>query len=555
MNNPYDVIVVGSGAGGGACVWSLVEQGLTVCLLEAGPEYNYLTDYGLHRTDWEQQLFPDKQGASKRQSYAEMQLLDNKWSDLQSWNHKSGNLNTSQRRSAFAYHHVRGLGGSTLHYTGEAHRLNPLAMNLKSEFDVAADWPLSYRELEPYYQTAETLVGVAGRQNHRCPRSKPYPLPPHALNYNSQYLANGFKFHGMSLEPNSLAILSKPYDGRPACNHCNNCLRGCPRADKGSIDVTYIRKARNSKRCTILTECSVSQIQSTEHDTVTAVQYFDKNGHQHSLKARAIVVACGAVETPRLLLNSQVKGGQSLANESGEIGKHFMETSFWLSNALHPEPLGSHRGIPSDSICWDFNAPDAIDGVIGGCRFSSGVAEANLVGPVNYAKRVVQGWGLEHKKAMREQFGRVISLGAVGESLPNPHSYIDLHPAENDQYGLPRARIHSYLDDMELQRLKFMAKTTRDVLMASGAEKIIEEYSYYDFFSATHVFGTCRMGTDPETSVVDRFGQSHRWRNLFIADASVFPSSGGGEAPSLTIQALALRTADRIVELFKKKQI
>ena len=156
---------------------------------------------------------------------------------------------------------------------------------------------------------------------------------------------------------------------------------------------------------------------------------------------------------------------------------------------------------------------------------------------------------------MREQFGRVISIGAIGESLPNDNSFIDLNSEQTDQHGLPKARIHSYLDEMALQRLNFMANKCRDVLMASGADKIFEEYGSYDYFSSTHVFGTCRMGADPETSVVDRFGQSHRWRNLFIADASVFPSSGGGEAPSLTIQALALRTADRIIELLKTKQL
>ena len=113
-------------------------------------------------------------------------------------------------------------------FTGEAHRLNPLSMNLKTRFGVASDWPITYDELEPYYQQAETIIGVAGIENERCSRSKPYPLPPHALNYNSRFLAKGFSELDMNLESNSLAILSKPYDGRPACNHCNNCMRGCP---------------------------------------------------------------------------------------------------------------------------------------------------------------------------------------------------------------------------------------------------------------------------------------------------------------------------------------
>ncbi|MDH3527791.1 MAG: GMC family oxidoreductase, partial [Gammaproteobacteria bacterium] len=253
---------------------------------------------------------------------------------------------------------------------------------------------------------------------------------------------------------------------------------------------------------------------------------------------------------PRLLLASKsTHTPDGLANESGQIGRHFMETLFWNSSGLHPERLASYRGLPSDSICWDFNAPDTIPGVVGGCRFSNSVAEADLVGPINYAKRVVGGWGRSHKENMRAAFGRVLTVGAIGESLPNSRSYIDLDPDETDALGMPLARIHSYLDDRELKRLAFMAKTAREILEASGVKELVEEYGTYDYFSSTHVFGTCRMGRDPEDSVVDAYCRSHRWRNLFIVDASVFPSSGGGESPSLTIEALALRTAKYMGEL------
>jgi choline dehydrogenase-like flavoprotein len=232
-----------------------------------------------------------------------------------------------------------------------------------------------------------------------------------------------------------------------------------------------------------------------------------------------------------------------------------METIAWTSSGLHREPLDSFRGLPSDGVCWDFNAPDAIPGVTGGCRFSPATAEADLLGPINYARRVVPGWGRKHKTEMRRLFGQALSIKAMGESLPNARSYIDLDPLKRDEAGIPLARIHSYLDEMEIRRLEFMAKTTRDLLLASGVEKIFEEYGTYDFFNSTHVFGTCRMGNDPRESVVDRYCRSHRWRNLFIVDASVFPSSGGGEAPSLTIEALAIRTAENIGELAKRGEL
>jgi choline dehydrogenase-like flavoprotein len=232
-----------------------------------------------------------------------------------------------------------------------------------------------------------------------------------------------------------------------------------------------------------------------------------------------------------------------------------METLSWTSSGLHAGPLGSHRGLPVDSICWDFNAPDAVPNVIGGCRFAPGMAEADLVGPINYATRVVGGWGKSHKQALRRTFGNVLSVGAIGENLPNDGSYVDLDPQARDDHGLPLARIHSLLPERELLRLEFMARKSREILKASGVKQIFEEYGTYDIFSSTHVFGTCRMGLNPSASVVDPYGRSHRWRNLFISDASVFPSSGGGEAPSLTIEALALRSAEHLVGLLKRREL
>lgn len=157
---------------------------------------------------------------------------------------------------------------------------------------------------------------------------------------------------------------------------------------------------------------------------------------------------------------------------------------------------------------------------------------------------MAKGWGHAHKQAVREQFGHILSVGSIGESLPNEGTFVDLDSEEKDGNGIPLARIHSYLDEMAVARLSFMARTCREILEASGATELVDEYGTYDYFISTHVMGTCRMGHDPAESVVDSYGRSHRWKNLTIMDASVFPSSGGGESPSLTIQALALRAAE-----------
>jgi choline dehydrogenase-like flavoprotein len=553
----HDVVILGAGAGGGTLAWALSRQGIRVLVLEAGPAYDPLKDYRLDRDDWEQTSFPFKPGSKGRYSFAALQPLESRHETLRSWSKSLGKLVTGERRKASAYHHVRGVGGSTLQFSGEAHRLHPGAMKMRTRFGVAADWPLDYAELEPYYCEAERLIGVAGPAGDKVrTRSEPYPLPPHRLSYASQRLQQGCRKLGLGWGPNSVAALSAPYDGRPPCNYCANCTRGCPRLDKGSVDITFIRKALASGHCTLRPETTVIRVDAGAGDRVAAVHYLDAEGHAHKLGARAVVIAAGAVETPRLLLlseNSHAPDG--LANESGQVGRHFMETVFWGSTGLHPESLGSHRGHPSDSICWDYNAPDAIPGVIGGCRFSPGTAEVNLTGPANYALRVAGGWGKSGKDRLREVFGRALTVSSIGESLPNPGSFVDLDPAGKDAAGLPLARIHSHVDETELRRIAFMARTCREILEATGVGEIFEEYGSYDTFNSTHVFGTCRMGTDARQSVVDRFCRSHRWRNLFVVDASVFPSSGGGESPSLTIEALAIRTADHMRELLQRREL
>ena len=177
----HDVVVIGSGPGGGACAWGLAARGLKVLLLEEGPSYDPFADYRLDQPGWEQSRFPAKIPIDGRQTFAPMQPLEERWRDLRSWNRNRGLMLPGDRRQAVAYYHVVGLGGTTLHFTGEAHRLNRAAMAMQSRFGVAADWPFDYDALEPYYETAERIMGVAGppqADRHR-PRRSPYPLPPH----------------------------------------------------------------------------------------------------------------------------------------------------------------------------------------------------------------------------------------------------------------------------------------------------------------------------------------------------------------------------------------
>ena len=312
--------------------------------------------------------------------------------------------------------------------------------------------------------------------------------------------------------------------------------------------MTFIPAAEQTGNLTLVQNACVHRIELDKDHRVKGVVYYDASepgagagaGVEHFVAAPNLVLSCGAVETPRLLLNSNV------ANANGQVGKDFMETLFWSSAALHPQDLRSYRGIPFDSICWDFNDPAKNKEFVGGANFSP--SSLGFLGPASYATKVVGGVGDGHLDEMQRVFGRALVIKAIGEFLPNKDSFIDVDPNVKDRFGIPVARIRSFLGANEIALLKHMAKISRQVLAATGADELVEEHSTYDLFSATHVFGTCKMGLDSQTSVTDQNCRTHEIENLYVADGSVMPSTGAGEAPSLTIEALGLRAADAIAD-------
>ncbi len=561
----YDAVVVGAGAGGAAAAWRMTQRGWRVLLLDAGPWFDPDADYGLDRPDWEREGFRHKPGSLGETRFAALQELDPALADLRSWSLGQGPTNRESRRavSGPGYHHVRGIGGTTLHFVGESHRMNPASMAMRSRFGVAADWPVTYAELEPWYLEVERLLGVAGPAEVRDRwRSAPYPLPAHPLSRASRRLARGAAALGFAWDANPRCALSQPYDGRPSCNYCGGCTHGCPRRDKGSADVSFVAKAKASGRCDIRANTTLLRIvqgggadgnrgergsdagattAGSRNRRIAAIE-ISEGGRRQRLPVRRLVLACGAIETPRMLLLAP-----GLANASGQVGRNLLESVAWTSIGRVDEPLLSFGGLPADAITWHHNRPDSILGVIGGFRLSAAIHESEMIGAIAHAQRAVPGFGREHKREMRRVVGSTVAVGAVGESLPHPRSKVDLDPVGRDRFGRPFARIHSYVDSMTVQRLRAMAGAARALLRASGVTTLVEEYGTYDHFSSAHVFGTCRMGKDPRHSVVDANLRVHGFDNFHICDASVFPSSGGGEAPSLTIQALALRAVDRMV--------
>ena len=525
-NDHADVVVIGSGAGGGVVAKELAEAGLSVIVLEAGKRFRPYEDYPTHLTDFEVRMVDVFEPSDARRD-----------------------LYTTPRAHPFLYHRVKGVGGSTLAYHAMNPRFHESDFRVRSEDGIADDWPLSYADLEPFYTKVEEELGVSGPNGPDAnpfepPRSRPFPTPAHELNFASLTIKRGAERLGLHLVREPLAIPTKDWDGRPACINAGTCRLGCKIAAKSSIDVTYIPKAERTKRVQIRSECMAREITVGSDGKARSVIFFDPNGQEKEVFGRVIVAAGNAVETARLLLLSKSRlfpGG--LANSSGLVGKRFMEHLSVFAYGVFPERLDPWRGVPTGGIIQDFYATNPKNDFARGYTIS---VENDSQWPLATANSI-PGWGAGHKARMKEIFGHRVGIATDGEQLPDERNQVTLDPVVKDVYGLPVPLITNAHFRNELAMIRHISASLRDILEAAGAT----ETSVDDVIpgNSSHYLGTCRMGTDPRTSVVDPRCRAHDVPNLFVGDGSVFVT-GAAVNPALTISALAARTAEGIISAF-----
>ena len=546
----FDVCVIGTGAGGGVMMQELTAAGLRVVALQRGPflKPGDFDDDEL-RTIIRDEVFSSDQVETYR--YDEKSPTE------------TGRFN----------YMANCVGGTMTHWAAWSWRFRPDDFKvLSTDGAVAgaslADWPVTYDEMEPFYERAEWDFGVSGDAEGNpfgSPRKKAYPNPAHPGRTASSRVAAGARKLGYHPFPTPVAINSRPYGARPECVHGGACLGyGCPIGAKATTLSVCIPKALATGKLDLRPYATAREITIGKDGRARSVRYLDAKGKEHEVFARAIVVSGNAIGTPHLLLmSSSGSFRQGLANSSGLVG-HNLTLHHIAGVAFTIDADGrSFAGLHSHAAFDDLHATDTKRGFIRG----GVIAEANSLTnqPLSFALVTNQGypakrsWGRDLKDYLRK-FPHAVGLAAVLEDLPMDANRIDLDPTVKDRYGLPAPRITHRQHPNDFAMNRWFTQRMMAVADAAGATDKWEAefYSLPTQRSAMkgfmHFHGTCRMGDDPTRSVVDRWCRSHDVANLWIVDGSVFPTSGGYN-PTLTILANAYRVADHFVREAKRQNV
>jgi choline dehydrogenase-like flavoprotein len=496
-----DACIIGSGAAGAVLAKELAEAGMAVVVLEAGEWLDTRTDYVndelsmLGRIDWDGLRITD--GADP------LQL---------------GRVNTG-----------RAVGGTTVHYTAVTLRLDPADLRTDSTDGVGVDWPFSYDELAPYYAEVERTLPVSGPRRSVWPSGAPYPHGELPWSSKDHVLGAGLDKVGYRTEMTPHAVATGPVDGRSACMYYGFCIDGCKSDAKGSVNVNYLPKAV-AAGAEIRPGCFATRIE-TENDRATGVTYLC-DGDERFQPADRVFVCCYAIETPRLLLNSG-----NLANSSDQVGRNLMVHSGPIAYGRFDQPVDSFITPPVGILTRDPYGTQPGRDFLRGYLFNT---YAQF--PIAFGRALASAnpdlWG-EDLIAVLDEYSHWGLLAGLGEVLPDPGNRVTLAD-EVDEHGVPVARVTFSYGDNDRVLIDAIRQDGARIMEAAGATRLL----YND--GNHHLLGTCRMGADPATSVVDPDCRAHDVDNLWICDGSIFPTAGAVN-PSLTIQANATRAARRLL--------
>jgi len=556
----YDVCIVGSGAGGGIAAHTLTQGGARVALLEAGGWWdNSSPDSAMFTWPYDS---PNRGASTPERPFGEFDACVGGWT-------LPGEPFTRAEGTNFSWWRARMLGGRTNHWGRISLRFGPDDFRRKSIDGLGDDWPITYRDLAPYYDRVDDLVGIFGSRenlpNHPDGRFHPAPRP----RCYELYVKDACDRMGIWCIPARLSIITKPLNNRTPCHYCGQCNRGCRTNSNFSSPNVLIFPAQATNRLTIMTNAMAREVTVNSQGMATGVTYINTStGQEHHVRARVVVLAASACESARILLNSKSSQfPQGLANSSGVVGRYLTDTTGTDVAGFIPKLVdhvphncdgvgGGHIYMPwwLDNKKLDFPRGYHIE-VWGGL----GVPSYGFMGGIERYEPG-GGYGAQLKNDYRRYYGSTIGFSGRGEQIPNADCYCEIDPEAKDKYGIPVLRFHWKWSDHEINQVKHMQETFRAIVAEMGGEVFSDMptkergYGIATGGSIIHELGTVRMGADAKTSALNEWCQAWDCKNLFVTDGGPFVSQAD-KNPTWTIMALAMRSSDKILEMRKANEI
>ncbi len=540
MAKHVNAVVVGAGAGGGVVAKELAEAGFSVVLLERG-DWATFWDHPhdeLVSQIWYAPIAPAF-GPDIERHFRMVQREDGSW-------HKVLPNDPSYSNNAAC------VGSGTVSYGAMAWRFLETDFRMRSvygalEGSTLEDWPISYHDLEPCYEKAEWEIGVAGddcRNPFAPPRGKPQPMPPHPYNLEARILESAGRRLGLHPFPIPMLRNSIPYAGRPACIGCRCCVGfACEVNAKCGTHNTVIPRALDTGNCELRTNSVAAEILVDDRARARGVRYFDSDDRLQIQTADLVVVSCAAIETARLLLNSRSRFFPCGAgNRHDWVGRNLQGHAYTGAWGLFEQETFDDVGAGACVAIADF------------CHGNPGLKSGGVLCnefirlPYIFTRVRPDGfptWGSGHKEFQRQWYRRSIVVRGPVQEMPVFEARVEIDPNAKDHWGIPVARLSGHRHPHDLEVARFLSSKARDWLQEAGAVQTWTEIPDLGLSGSQHQAGTCRMGTDPKTSVTDRCGKVHDIDNLFVADGSLHVTNGGMN-PVLTIMAIAYWVADNI---------
>lgn len=565
--NEYDVIVVGSGAGGGMATRILSEAGLKIAVLEAGPYFDPKDPQQQTQLKWPWES--PRRGAGTVRPFGDFDSAYGGW-DIQ------GEPYTHVAGTSFDWFRSRMLGGRTNHWGRISLRFGPDDFKRKSIDGLGENWPISYGDLKPYYDKVDKLIGVFGSKENIRNEPDGFFLPPPKPRLHELYYIKGARKAGLPVIPSRLSILTKRINSeRGVCFYCGQCSRAClAYADFSSGTCLIFPAQKSGGQIDLRVNAMVRQVTTDQEGRATGVSYISKDDRkEYKIRGKVVVLAASACGSARILLNSKSpQHPNGLGNSSNLVGKYLHDSTGASTSAFIPALTdrkvynedgvgGMHVYTPwwLDNKKLDFPRGYHIEvwGGMGMPAYGFGFGVSNMN---RYIGEKTGGYGNQLREDVKRFYGSVVGISGRGESVPMKDNYCEIDPAVVDEFGIPVLRFHYKWSDFERKQARHMHNTFEEVLTNMGGELLGEkpgkekDYGLLTPGRIIHEVGTTRMGKDPASSVTNEFEQLHDAKNVFVVDGGPFVSQAD-KNPTWTIMALSWRTSEYIIDQLKQRNI